>query len=325
MIARLDFAPLDGITKRVFRRVWHQHFGGADRYFIPFISPTDQHVITPRDRRELENPEGLPQVPQVMAKQAADFVWAAEALADLGYEEVNLNLGCPSGTVTAKGKGSGLLMDPDRLDRFLDQVFSATRVPVSVKTRLGYHTPEEFPRLLEVFNRYPIASLTVHPRVRPEKYRGAVHMDQFALAVAESKNPVCYNGDLTSVAGVRALEAQFPGLDAAMIGRGAIADPALLRRLRGGPAATKEELQAFTQELYQAYQDFYGQSAPDRQAAPASQRMKEVWFYLIHLFENGERLGGRMRRSRGPRAYEELEAQIFQELELLDAPQGELV
>lgn len=324
MIARLDFAPLDGITKRVFRRVWHQHFGGVDRYFIPFISPTDQHVITPRDRRELENPEGLPQVPQVMAKQAADFVWAAEALADMGYEEVNLNLGCPSGTVTAKGKGSGLLMDPDRLDRFLDQVFSATRVPVSVKTRLGYHTPEEFPRLLEVFNRYPIACLTVHPRVRPEKYRGAVHIDQFALAVAESKNPVCYNGDLTSVAGVRALEAQFPGLDAAMIGRGAIADPALLRRLRGGPAVTKEELQAFTQELYQAYQDFYGQSAPDRQAAPASQRMKEVWFYLIHLFENGERLGGRMRRSRGPRAYEELETQIFQELELLDAPQGEL-
>lgn len=324
MIARLDFAPLDGITKRVFRQVWHAHFGGADRYFVPFISPTDQHVITPRDRRELENPEGLPQVPQVMAKQAADFVWAAEALADMGYAEVNLNLGCPSGTVTAKGKGSGLLMDPDRLDRFLDQVFSGTRVPVSVKTRLGYNTPEEFSRLLEIFNRYPIACLTVHPRVRPEKYRGAVHMDQFALALAESKNPVCYNGDLTSAAGVRALEARFPALDAAMIGRGAIADPALLRRLRGGPAASKEELQAFTQELYQAYQDFYAQAAPDGQAAPASQRMKEVWFYLIHLFENGERLGGRMRRSRGPRAYEELEAQIFQELDLLDAPQGEL-
>ena len=324
MITRFDFAPLDGITKRVFRQVWRRHFGGADRYFIPFISPTDQQIITPRDRRELENPEGLPQVPQVMAKQAADFVWAAEVLADMGYVEVNLNLGCPSGTVTAKGKGSGLLMDPDRLDRFLEQVFSGTRVPVSVKTRLGYNVPEEFPRLLEVFNRYPIACLTVHPRVRPEKYRGAVHMDQFARACAESKNPVCYNGDLTSVEGVRALEARFPALDAAMIGRGASADPALFRRLRGGAAATKEELQAFTSELYRAYRDFYAQTAPDGQAAPASQRMKEVWFYLIHLFENGERLGGRMRRSRGPKAYEELEAQIFQELELLDAPQGEL-
>lgn len=318
MIRRFDFAPLDGITKRVFREVWRRHFGGADRYFIPFISPTDQHVITPRDRRELENPEGLPQVPQVMAKRAADALWAAGALADMGYTEVNLNLGCPSGTVTAKGKGSGLLADPDFLDRFLDEVFSGTSLPVSVKTRLGYNAPEEFPRLLEVFNRYPIACLTVHPRVRPEKYRGAVHMDQFAWACAESRNPVCYNGDLTSVSSVRALETQFPDLSAAMIGRGAIADPALFRRLRGGPPAGKEELQAFMAELYQAYQEFYGQ------AAPASQRMKEVWFYLIHLFDGGERLGGRMRRSRGPRAYEDLEAQIFQELELLDAPQGEL-
>ncbi len=319
MIARFDLAPLDGITKRVFRRVWHARFGGADRCFIPFLSPTDQHILTPRDRREVENPEGLPQVPQIMAKRAEDFVWAAETLADMGYGEVNLNLGCPSGTVTAKGKGSGLLADPDRLDRFLDGVFSRAPVPVSVKTRLGYQQPEEFPRLLEIFNRYPIACLTIHPRVRPEKYRGQVHLDSFALAMAESKNPVCYNGDLVSVPGVRALEARFSNLGAAMIGRGAIADPALFRRLRGGPAATREELRTFTEELYQAYQDFYGQ------AAPASQRMKEVWFYLIHLFEGGERLGGRMRRSRGPRAYEELEAQIFQELALLDEPLGELV
>ena len=319
MIARFDLAPLDGITKRVFRRVWHARFGGADRCFIPFLSPTDQHILTPRDRREVENPEGLPQVPQIMAKRAEDFVWAAETLADMGYGEVNLNLGCPSGTVTAKGKGSGLLADPDRLDRFLDGVFSRAPVPVSVKTRLGYQQPEEFPRLLEIFHRYPIACLTIHPRVRPEKYRGQVHLDSFALAMAESKNPVCYNGDLVSVPGVRALESRFSNLGAAMIGRGAIADPALFRRLRGGPAATREELRTFTEELYQAYQDFYGQ------AAPASQRMKEIWFYLIHLFEGGERLGGRMRRSRGPRAYEELEAQIFQELALLDEPLGELV
>ena len=318
MIARMDFAPLDGITKRVFRQAWHACFGGADRYFIPFNSPTDQHILTPRDRRELEGLEGLSQVPQVMAKRAADFVWAAKVLADMGYGEVNLNLGCPSGTVTAKGKGAGLLADPDGLDRFLEEVFATSPVPVSVKTRLGYQAAEEFPRLLEIFNHYPIACLTVHPRVRPEKYRGTVHLDAFALAAAESRNPVCYNGDLTSVAGVRALEAQFPALGAIMIGRGAIADPALFRRLQGGPPASREELRSFTTALYQGYQAFYGQ------AAPAAQRMKEVWFYLIHLFDGGERLGGRMRRSRGPRAYEELEAQIFQELELLDAPQGEL-
>lgn len=321
MIVRCDLAPLDGITKAVFRRVWNQFFGGADRCFIPFISPTPQHLLTPRDRRELEPPDGvgLPQVPQVMAKRAADFVWAAEALADIGYEEVNLNLGCPSGTVTAKGKGSGLLADPDGLDRFLDEVFSSTSVPVSVKTRLGYNSPEEFPRLLEVFNRYPIVYLTVHPRVRPEKYRGAVHLDAFAMALAESRNPVCYNGDLRTVAECRAFEAAFPQAEHVMIGRGAVADPALVRKLRGGPAASREELRDFTAALYQAYQSFYGQ------VNPASQRMKEVWFYLSHLFEGGERYGGRMRRSRGPAEYERIEAEIFRDLPLRDHSEGDLI
>ena len=163
MIQRYDFAPLDGITKVVFRRVWHKHFGGADRYFIPFFSPTDHHTITPRDFRELDpaSNEGLPSVPQIMSCKAPDFIWAAEAMRDLGYTEVNLNLGCPSGTVTAKGKGSGFLTKPDDLDRFFEEVFSRVEMPVSVKTRLGIADDEEFHRLLEIYNRYPIACLTM--------------------------------------------------------------------------------------------------------------------------------------------------------------------
>ena len=155
MIQRYDFAPLDGITKVVFRRVWAAHFGGADRYFIPFFSPTDQHILTDRDRREIDPAinGGLPLVPQVMTCRAKDFLWAAEVVADMGYTEVNLNLGCPSGTVTAKGKGAGFLAKPEELDRFFDQVFSKVRMPVSVKTRLGIQEPEEFARLLEIYNR----------------------------------------------------------------------------------------------------------------------------------------------------------------------------
>ena len=142
MITRYDLAPLDGITKAVFRRVHHAMFGGPGRYFIPFFSPTDQHILTQRDRRELDaaNNGELPLVPQVMTRRAEDFLWAAEVLADLGYREVNLNLGCPSGTVTAKGKGSGFLAHPEELDHFFDQVFSSVKLPVSVKTRLGYET-----------------------------------------------------------------------------------------------------------------------------------------------------------------------------------------
>jgi len=321
MIRRYDFAPLDGITKVVFRRVWHRQFGGADRYFIPFFSPTGQHILTDRDRRELDpaNNGGMPLVPQVMTCRAEDFLWAAELVRDLGYPEVNLNLGCPSGTVTAKGKGAGFLAKPEELDRFFDRVFSEARLPVSVKTRLGIQTEAEFPRLLEIYNRYPIACLTIHARVQKEKYRGAVHLDAFAQALAESRNPVCYNGDLRTAAEVEAFADRFPGVDAVMIGRGAVADPALLRKLRGGPAATREELRTFTQTLYREYQAFYGQ------VGPAAQRMKEVWFYLIHLFEHGERLNKQLRRSRGPGEYEAIEAAIFRDLPLRDHSEGDLI
>lgn len=318
---RYDFAPLDGITKAVFRQVWHRHFGGVDRYFIPFFSPTDQHVFTVRDRREvgMEANAGLPCVPQVMTRRAEDLVWASKLLADMGYQEVNLNLGCPSGTVTAKGKGAGFLARPEELDRFFEEACPKLALPLSVKTRLGIQDPEEFGPLLEIYDRYPITCLTIHPRVQKQKYRGSVCMDVFAQALAESRNPVCYNGDLRTVEEVRAVEERFPQLTSMMIGRGAVADPALLRKLRGGPAATREELQAFTQDLYQSYQAFYGQ------VGTAAQRMREVWFYLIHLFADAERLNKRMRRFKAPGEYEAAEAAIFQELPLRDHSEGDLI
>jgi len=321
MSTRVDFAPLDGITKAVFRRVWHRRFGGADRYFMPFFSPTDQHIVTNRDRRELDpaNNGGLTLVPQVMSRRAPDFLWAAELLGDLGYTEVNLNLGCPSGTVTAKGKGSGFLARPEELERFFDEVFASVRLPVSVKTRLGYQEPEEFYHLMEIYNRYPIACLTIHPRVRPELYKGTVHRDFFAWAVKESRNPLCYNGDLLTAEDLQSIMTSFPTVEAVMVGRGAVADPALLRKFRGGAAATREELMAFTAELYQSYQAFYGQ------VGPAAQRMKEVWFYLIRLFEGGDKHSKRMRRLRTPGEYEAVEAAIFQELPLRDHAVGPFV
>ena len=216
MIQRYDFAPLDGITKVVFRQVYHRMFGGADRYFIPFFSPTDQHILTKRDQRELDPAAnaGLPVVPQVMTCRAPDFLWAAEIVADMGYTEVNLNLGCPSGTVTAKGKGAGFLAKPEELERFFDEVFAAVKLPVSVKTRLGVKEPEEFERLLDIYNRYPIACLTIHPRVQKQFYKGTVHRDWFAWAAERSRNPLCYNGDLVTVEDCTVFAVDFPAIDA---------------------------------------------------------------------------------------------------------------
>lgn len=317
---RMTFAPLEGITTFLFRNAHHRLFGGADRYFMPFFSPAAEHLLTARELRELSPSNNFAPslVPQVMTRRAEDFLWAAEQVRDMGYSEVNLNLGCPSGTVAAKGKGAGFLARPEELDRFFAEVFEKTPLPVSVKTRLGIRDAEEFWPLLEIFNRYPIVELTIHPRVQKEFYRGTAHRDVFARALEQSRNPVCYNGDLLTVEGCNALRAEFPQVASVMIGRGAIADPALFRKMRGGPAATREELQAFTGELYEGYCRVYGQ------AGPAAQRMKELWFYLIRLFDNGDKLAKAMRRLKHPWEYEQLEDAIFQQLPLRTAAQGPL-
>ena len=198
---RYYFAPMEGLTDSVYRRLHHKYFGGVDRYYMPFFSPTMHRVLTGREDRELPVADSVSfaAVPQVLTKVAEDFLWAAQVCRDRGYEEVNLNIGCPSGTVVAKGKGAGMLAEPDALDRFLDTIFAAAPLPVSVKTRLGLTSPEEFPALLEVFNRYPIRELTVHPRVRKQFYQGDVQLEAFRYAAARSTNPLCYNGDLFSV------------------------------------------------------------------------------------------------------------------------------
>ena len=159
------FAPMEGVTGAVYRRTHHEFFSGVDKYFMPFITPTTNEKLTPRQKRDVlpEYNEGVPAVPQLLTKSAADCIWAVNALHDLGYPEVNLNLGCPSGTVTAKGKGAGFLAHPDELDRFFDEVFAKCE-GISVKTRLGVHEASEFDKLLEIYNRYPITELTIHPR-----------------------------------------------------------------------------------------------------------------------------------------------------------------
>lgn len=194
------FAPMEGVTGAVYRRTHHEFFSGVDKYFMPFITPTTNEKLTPRQKRDVlpEYNEGVPAVPQLLTKSAADCIWAVNALHDLGYPEVNLNLGCPSGTVTAKGKGAGFLAHPDELDRFFDEVFAKCE-GISVKTRLGVHEASEFDKLLEIYNRYPITELTIHPRVRQDFYKGKVRESDFAAAFPRCSMPVCYNGDRSSV------------------------------------------------------------------------------------------------------------------------------
>ena len=203
---RYYFAPMEGVTTAQFRRVHASLFPGADRYYTPFLSPTSDRRFTARELREIlpENNAGVPVVPQLLTGSAGDFLWAAGELADMGYGEVDLNLGCPSATVTAKGKGAGLLRTPDALERLLDGIFEKTPLPVSVKTRIGYYDPAEWEALLALYRRYPIAELTVHCRTRAELYAGEVHREAFDRAREVLNTPLCFNGNLFTVEDVAA-------------------------------------------------------------------------------------------------------------------------
>ncbi len=305
-------APLEGLTDYTFRAVHSRRFGGADRYFSPFFATTQNRVFSPREFRECipEHNRGLRLVPQLLGKNAEDFLWAAGELEKMGYEEVNLNLGCPSGTVVAKGKGSGMLGDLAALDAFLAEIFARCPLKISVKTRLGLERPEEFWPILELYNRYPIAELTIHPRTRRQMYKGEVCRAEFVRALAESKNPVCYNGDLTTLAAARAAESAYPTASALMLGRGVIADPALLRKLQGGAAASAPELKLFFEELFERYAERFGS------AKNAVSRMKGIWFYTIHLFDDDLKYAKRIAKVVRPEDYRALMQTLFADLPL---------
>ena len=302
------FAPMEGLTDSVFRRLHHTYFPGVDRYYMPFISPTQHRCLTNREARELPLADSVPfvAIPQVLTKVAEDFVWAAGQCAERGYTEVNLNLGCPSGTVVSKGKGSGMLSDPDNLDRFLDGVFSASPIPVSVKSRLGLTDPQEFPRLLEVYNRYPILELTLHPRVRKAFYSGSVDMEMFAYCAENSKNPLCYNGDICSLEDISRIESQFPQVRSVMIGRGLIGDPGMLTP--GG--TTAEALEGMFDAMLDEYMVLFGGSRN------AMFRLKEHWGMLINRFEDSEKLGKRLRKTTDLEEYKAITREVFHTLKL---------
>lgn len=304
------FAPLEGLTDSIYRRIHHHHFPGIDRYYMPFISPTMHHSFTPKEKRDLPPADSVPftAIPQILTKSPEDFLWAAGCCKELGYDQVNLNMGCPSGTVVSKGKGAGLLKDLDTLRSFLDAIFSVSPVAISVKTRIGITSPDEFPAIIALLNQYPICELIVHPRVRQAFYQGKVVLDSFAWAMNNCRFPLCYNGDLYSPEDIRSVADRFDGLEAVMIGRGLIGCPGMLCT----QGTTREQLAQFHDELFDAYCSAFG----NRRNAMC--RMKENWRYLLCLFEDSGSLGKKLRKATDYQEYLAVTREILFGLPLRD-------
>lgn len=311
---KLYFAPMEGVTGYVFRNAHKKNFGSIAKYFTPFISPNNNTALSSKELKDVlpENNRGLFVVPQILTNNAEDFTNTSEMLCSMGYGEVNINLGCPSGTVVAKNKGSGFLAQRDRLDSFLDSIYSRLNMKISVKTRIGKDNHEEFFELIKIYNKYPISELIIHPRIQKDQYKNKPDLDIFKASLSLSANPVCYNGDIFTAADCKAFNDSFPAVETVMLGRGAAANPALADEICGIRKLSGELLKSFHDEIYENY----------RRAIQGDinvlYRMKEFWFYAIQMFSVNNKYGKAIRKAQKLEDYETAVASLFREREIVD-------
>lgn len=302
-------APMEGITGYIYRNAYSMFFPKFDKYFTPFLSPHgEKEQLTHKEKTDVapEHNQGLFVVPQILTNKPAEFIRVANYLKGLGYEEVNLNLGCPSGTVVSKYKGSGFLAKPVELKVFLEEIFEALDMKISVKTRIGMEKEEEFRELLEIFNKFPLEELIIHPRLREEYYKGVVHREIYREAAGNTALSLCYNGDLWLERHIGELKAYEPGTQSAMIGRGILRNPGLLYQIQNGKMPEKTLIRDFHEKLYQDYCEVM----PGRK--PALYKMKELWSYMGPLFTGWEEAYAKqMRKCNELYVYEQIVGQIF--------------
>lgn len=320
------FAPMEGITGYIYRSAHHACFYPADKYFTPFISPkhNSKKSFTARELNDIlpEHNQGLHLVPQILTNQSEDFIRVAKDLRSYGYEEVNLNLGCPSKTVVTKKKGSGFLVQLPELTRFLHDIFMSLDMKISVKTRLGKEDPEEFYPLLEIFNQFPMEELIIHPRIQSDYYKMPVRLEMFREAVKLSKNPLCYNGDIFTLEDYRRFCQEFPEVETLMMGRGVLRNPGLPgqiaqmekesdcnKRLETEEHITigKNNLREFHDRIYKEYRKV---SSGDRNVLF---KMKELWAYMIVLFAEPKKYEKLIKKSEKLSAYEMAVDGLFRE------------
>ena len=299
-------APMEGLTTHVFRQAYHHYYEPMEKYFTPFLMPHEKRGFNAKELKEIspENNKGMLVVPQILSSDAAGFLHTVKKLQDLGYGEVNLNLGCPSKTVVSKFRGSGFLIKTEELDCFLWEIFEKCPLPISVKTRIGKESAEEWGPLLEIYNQYPIKELIVHPRRQVDFYKNQPNFEAFSYAAEESKNPLVYNGDIVDLASFQRVRERFPQVKSFMIGRGIVADPRLLSHLLGKDC--DGHLLDFHEEVLDTYLSMYGSEKN------ALFKMKEMWSYMGSLVPEEKKALKQIRKTNSMQEYRLLARKLLQ-------------
>ena len=305
---------MEGLTGYIYRNAHNAFFNKIDKYFSPFIVANQSKGFRTRELNDLlpENNQGLVLIPQLLTNNAKDFIHTSNKIKQLGYNEINLNLGCPSGTVVSKNKGSGFLAKTEELDLFFEEVFSEATTKISVKTRIGKDEPEEFYHLIEIFNKYPIEELIIHPRTQKDFYKNKPNLRIFEDALSLSKNPVCYNGNIFSVEDYKAFSTDFNSVETLMLGRGLLTNPGLISDIENNIKLEKRLLKEFHDKIYE---DYKGILFGDRNVLF---KMKELWFYMIPMFSDNVKYAKKIRKSERLNDYDEAVSNLFREQDILE-------
>jgi tRNA-dihydrouridine synthase len=307
-------APMEGLSGYIYRNAHNAYFNNIDKYFSPFISANQTGKLKSRELSDIlpENNKGLVLVPQLLTNVASNFINVSKYIESLGYKEINLNLGCPFGTVVSKNKGSGFLAETDKLDLFLNDIFSKAETKISVKTRLGINSHEEFYKLIQIFNKYPIAELTIHPRVQKDFYKNKPNHKIFEEAFNISKNPVCYNGDIFTSKDYQEFTNTFPKVSSIMFGRGLLVNPSLTKTIKHSSIIEKGLLKDFHDKIYNDYKKIlFGE-------INVLHKMKGLWFYMISIFSNNSKYAKKINKSTRLYDYEEAVSSLFKEQNILE-------
>jgi tRNA-dihydrouridine synthase len=237
-----------------------------------------------------------------MTNDADEFLFVSKYVQELGYTELNWNLGCPYPMVTKRGMGSGLICDPEKINHILNRVHSETDITVSMKVRMGYDNPEEILDVFPILEKYPIKNVAIHARIGKQLYKGGVDLDSFQRCLDTSKQLLYYNGDITSVAKFRELHERFPTIKHWMIGRGLIADPFL-------PSMIKKNTTEYPKNRWDIFSEFHDTIYQQYDAAlsgptPIKMKMLGFWEFFSQSFDNPQKTYKKIKKASNPRAYQ---------------------
>ena len=306
-------APMEGITGHIYRNSYEKYFHNIDKYFTPFIVPNQSVSLKTKELKDLlpQNNKGLNIVPQILTNDADGFILTANKLKQLGYEEINLNLGCPAGTVVSKKRGSGFLAYPEELDKFLDEIYKIDNMKISIKTRLGKERADEFYKLIEIYNKYPLEELIIHPRTREDFYGNTPNLEVFKDALKLSKHSICYNGDIFTLNSYNKIINEFPEVNKVMLGRGILANPGLIGEIKNNEFANKEIIKMFHDEIFENYTILLNEDKN------AMYRMKELWGYMSHIFTNNKKYYKKIKKAQKAIDYKNAVNSLFIEQDII--------